>query len=167
VGIEINPVAREAAASRGVECYADVQDVPDGIADVIVSNHALEHVPFPIGALRQLREKRKPRGILSLCVPIDNWRRGKRYDPADPNHHLHTWTPLLLGNTLFEAGYEVTSIYGRIYAWPGRWTVATYGRLPYWLFRSICFTYGVVTGRGWEILSVARRAEKECHAQMR
>lgn len=159
VGVEINPTARDMAVSRGVECYADVDNVPGGIADVIVSDHALEHVPFPIGVLSRLRTKLKPGGVLSICVPIDNWRRQRRYDPADIHHHLHTWTPQLLGNTLFEAGYEVVSIYARIHRWPGRWTVAAYGRLPYWLFQFVCFIYGAATRAGGEIISVAKPRE--------
>src|SRR5260370_4906836 len=54
IGVEINPVAREHAVSLGVAGYAEVSEVPDQVADVIVSDHALEHVPFPIGALPRL-----------------------------------------------------------------------------------------------------------------
>jgi len=156
IGVEINPAARRHAETLGVESFASAEEVSDGIADLIISDHALEHVPFPIGALTTLRQKLKPNGALSICVPIDNWRRDRRYDPADQNHHLHTWTPQLLGNTLFEAGFEVQSVYARIFAWPGRWTVACYGRLPFPVFRAICFTYGWLTGKGWEILAVAK-----------
>jgi SAM-dependent methyltransferase len=156
IGIEINPIARRHAAELGVECYASAEELPDGIADVIISDHALEHVPYPIDALRTLRRKLKLGGALSICVPIDNWRRDRRYDPADQNHHLHTWTPQLLGNTLFEAGFKPTSIFARTFAWPGRWTVACYGRLPFPIFRAICFMYGFLTGRGWEILAIAK-----------
>jgi SAM-dependent methyltransferase len=156
IGIEINPIARDYATEMGIDCYGDTQSVPNGIADVIISNHALEHVPYPIGALRELHSKLKPNGLLAVCVPIDNWRRQRRYNPNDQNHHLHTWTPLSFGNTLAEAGYEVLSIYARISAWPGNWTVATYGRLPFWVFRSICFIYGWLTGQGTEIIALAR-----------
>lgn len=155
IGVEINPVARRHAQSLGVDCFAAAEDVPDGVADLIISDHALEHVPFPIGALNTLRQKLKPSGLLSICVPIDNWRHEKRYDPMDRNHHLHTWTPLLLGHTLTEAGFAVKSIYARTFAWPERWTVACYGRLPFWAFHAICYTYGSLTGKGWEILATA------------
>ena len=156
VGIEINPAGRRHAVELGVECFADTSQVPDGIADVVLSDHALEHVPFPIGALRELRHKLKPEGIVALCVPIDNWRHQKRYDANDANHHLHTWTPQLLGNSLAEAGYDVLSVYARNFAWPGRWTVAAYGRLPFTLFRTICYVYSILSGKGWEVLAVAR-----------
>jgi len=158
IGVEINPVAREHAVSLGVAGYAEVSEVPDQVADVIVSDHALEHVPFPIGALRELRTKLKRGGLLALVVPIDNWRHQKRYDPADQNHHLHTWTPQLLGNSLVEAGYQIVSVRARIYAWPGNWTVAAYGRLPLWMFNTLCFLYGSLTGKGGEVLALARPA---------
>jgi hypothetical protein len=87
-------------------------------------------------------------GSLLLCVPIDNWRHQRHYDPHDINHHLHTWTPQLLGNTLVDAGYDALSIYARIFALPGARTVAAYGRLPYWLFRLVCYAYGTMTVKG-------------------
>ena len=146
IGVEINPSAREHATSLGIKCYSEVSQVPDAAADVIVSDHALEHVPYPIGALKELRPKLKPDGRLALCVPINNWRLDKKYDPHDPNHHLHTWTPQLLGNSLSDAGYEVLEIYARIFAWPGKWTVATYGRLPYWMFSADLLLVWMVKG---------------------
>jgi SAM-dependent methyltransferase len=156
IGIEINPVARQHALGLGIECHASVADVADGIADVVISNHALEHVPYPIGVLKELRPKFKPGGLLALCVPIDNFRLQRRYDSLDRNHHLHTWTAQLLGNTLVEAGYEIIAINYRVHCWPGKWTVAAYGRLPWWMFNQVCYWYGILTGKGRELLAVAR-----------
>src|SRR5260370_16308992 len=51
VGIEINPSARIAAAELGIECHEVIAGVEDESFDVIISNHALEHVPFPISIL--------------------------------------------------------------------------------------------------------------------
>ena len=104
IGVEVNPAARRATEGLGIECYATVAAVPDGVADVIVSDHALEHVPFPIGALQELRPKLKAGGRLSICVPHDNYWEDRRYDPNNQNHHLHSWTCQTLGNTLTEAG---------------------------------------------------------------
>ena len=156
IGVEINPAALKELEASGIESYADAADVPDGIADLIVSDHALEHVPYPIAALAALRPKLKPTGILSVCVPIDNWRSQRHYQVDDQNHHLYTWTPQSFGNCLYEAGYEVVEVRARISQWPGRWTVATYGRLPFWMFRTICYVYGSLTGNGAEILAVAK-----------
>jgi len=158
IGVEINPVAREHALSRGIECVVDADELPDDVADIILTDHALEHVPFPVGALRTLRTKLKRGGLLLICVPIDNWEIQRSYDPKDINHHLYTWTPQLMGNMLAEAGYEVRSAYARICALPGRWTVAAYGRLPYPVFRTVCWCYGMLMGRGREVLAVATRA---------
>jgi SAM-dependent methyltransferase len=156
IGIEINPVAREYARAMGVECHAQIADVSEGVADVIISNHALEHVPYPIGALRELRLRLKPGGLLALCVPVDNWRHHRRYDPEDRDHHLHTWTVQLLGNTLYEAGYRIESIRLWAHAWPGRWTVACYGRLPLWMFKAICYGYALLTGKGRQLVALTR-----------
>src|SRR5262249_28588185 len=90
IGVEINPYARENALAFGVECHERLSDVPDAVADVAISHHALEHVLCPIGVLKELKEKLKPGGKLVLCVPIDNWQVQKRYDPNDQNHHLYT-----------------------------------------------------------------------------
>lgn len=155
LGVEINPAARRHAVSLGVECYEQVEEVPDGVADVVISNHALEHVPYPIGVLKELRKKVKPDGLLVLCVPIDNWKHGRVYDPNDQNHHLYTWTGQLFGNCLVEAGCRVVQITSRIHAWPGGWTVAAYGRLPLRLFHAVCYVYGLLSGKGTELIAVA------------
>ena len=110
--------------ANGIECSRTIGELPDGAADVIVSDHAIEHVPFPIGALRELRSKLRPTGLLAVCVPHGNYREERCYNPSDPNHHLQSWTVQTFGNTLTEAGFEIVSIENRTHAWPGRWTVA-------------------------------------------
>jgi SAM-dependent methyltransferase len=88
LGVEVNPVARQFAQAHGIDCTATIAEVPDGVADVIVSDHALEHVPYPIAALKQLRAKLKPYGILSLVVPHDGYRDERHYDPSDNNNQM-------------------------------------------------------------------------------
>src|SRR5215212_4085957 len=40
IGVELNDVAREASVrDHGIEAYKNLADVPDAVADVIVSNH--------------------------------------------------------------------------------------------------------------------------------
>lgn len=108
IGVEINDVARgEAVRQFGIEAYRTLGDVPDGIADVVVTNHTLEHLASPFEALLQIRSKLKPGGKLVIVVPIDDWRAQRRYQPGDISRHLYTWTPLNLGNLLDEAGYSV------------------------------------------------------------
>jgi len=157
LGVEINPIARAHANELGIECHESIEEIPEAIADVIISNHALEHVPYPIAALKDLRRRLKVGGTLGMVLPIDNWQIQKRYDPADINHHLHTWTAQLIGNTLVEAGFEQFGIKFRVNARPGSWTMATYGRLPFWLFKAICYGYGLLTGKGRELVVTGKR----------
>jgi 2-polyprenyl-3-methyl-5-hydroxy-6-metoxy-1,4-benzoquinol methylase len=107
IGVEVNPAARTCALENGVTCYADLSEVPSRSIDVAISHHALEHVPFPIGTLSDIRSKLKTSGRLILCLPVERWSR--KYHVDDVNHHLYGWTPQLLGNTLHEAGFTITS----------------------------------------------------------
>lgn len=146
IGVELNDVARASAVrDHGIEAYKWVADVPDAVADVIISNHALEHIEAPMEALRQLRPKIKPGGKLVLCLPIDDWRAQKQWDSSDINHHLYTWTPLLLGNTLSDAGYD-----------PGQMKIVRhtlmrgfdkFAKLPEPLFDAVCTLYSYVRHR--------------------
>lgn len=157
LGVEINPVAREHATQMGLECFAQIADVPAGLCDVIISHHALEHVPFPIGALRELREKLKPGGKLVLCVPIDDWRKEKHYRPDNFDMHLHTWTAQLLGNTLSEAGYRVEAIHhlraGFSITWH-RFSWGLYRFLPSGLHNLLSLTWGTLKNQR-QLLAVA------------
>jgi len=148
VGIEINPAARTIAARGGMECHESIAGVEDNSFEVVISNHALEHVQFPISILKALRSKLRPSGVLVLCVPIDDWRTQQKYNRQDISHHLHTWTPQLLGNSLFEAGFtpEQFSIRLLTHAWfPG--TAGAYAKMPEFLFDMLCQMSAVMTKR--------------------
>jgi len=110
IGVEINPAARHVAEKSGLACFGSLSEIPDATVDVAISHHSLEHVASPLRALIELQSKLKPRGVLLVVVPIDDWRVQSRYDRGDPNHHLYTWTPLLLGNLLDEAGFDVSTL---------------------------------------------------------
>ncbi len=128
IGIEPNPVAREAARQRGLDVRASPSELEAGSVDVVISNHALEHTLAPLDELRELRRVLRPRGRLVLWLPLDDWRMERTPAPDDPNHHLYTWTPLLLGNLLDEAGF--TKIEARVvtHAWPPH--VESFATLP-------------------------------------
>jgi SAM-dependent methyltransferase len=157
VGVEINPAARTIAVQGGIECHESIADVEDNSIDVVISNHALEHVQFPISILRALHNKLRPSGVLVLCVPIDDWRTQQKYDCQDISHHLHTWTPQLLGNSLFEAGFTPDQFSIRVlrHSWfPG--TARIYGKLPELLFDVLCQMFAFVSKRR-QLLAVARK----------
>src|ERR1700728_1326473 len=57
LGIEVNPVGREAARNNGIDTVASASQVEDGWADILISNNALEHCPHPLNELRALLPK--------------------------------------------------------------------------------------------------------------
>ena len=148
LGVEINPAARQAALARGLDCVEGLDDVADGFADVVISNHVLEHIPNPVAALAAMRSKLKPDGTLMICTPLDDWRVQKRWTPDNHDHHLHTWTPRLMGNLLLEAGFQVKD--GEVtiitYAWPPRVQVFE-SRLPRAAFDATCMAFSILARR--------------------
>lgn len=113
VGVEINPVARQAANERGLDVVPSLDNLSaEARFSRVISNHALEHIPNPLDALRHLREVLEPDGKLVIMVPLDDWRASSQrtYTEDDPNHHLYAWTPQSLGNLLSEAGFKVDSV---------------------------------------------------------
>ena len=117
--VEINVNAHGILKERGITTYSTIEDVPSGIVDFVISHHSLEHVPYPIEALREMKRILKKGGSLLLWVPIDDWKNQKRFNAKDINHHLNTWTPQLIGNSLVEAGFSSDVIEARIvsHAW--------------------------------------------------
>jgi SAM-dependent methyltransferase len=138
IGVDVNPAARTAAQEAGLEVHKTLDAVPDRSVDLVISNHALEHVLCPLETLVSLRDKTIAGGRLVLCVPIDDWRAQKIYKPADINHHLYTWSPQTLGNLLVEAGYGLERVWVYSHAWPPRSWQRLDARLPVWLFDIVC-----------------------------
>lgn len=156
IAVEPNPVAREHCRSVfGIRAVEGLEVLADDSADAVISNHCLEHVPHPIAALKEMRRVLKPGGVCVICLPIDDWRVQRTYSPQDINHHLHTWTPLLFGHTLSEAGFTVVGIGIVTEAWPPGYPTL-YAKLPEWLFRIVCQLYSVVRRRR-QLLAVARK----------
>jgi SAM-dependent methyltransferase len=120
LGVEANPVASAAARNQGIEVFERLEDVPDATADIVVSNHGLEHTLRPYDVLLQLRRIARPRGRLVLYLPADSWWRDPSFRPGDVNHHVYTWTPLNLGNLLGDAGWDVITSRLVFHAWPPR-----------------------------------------------
>lgn len=151
VGVEVSEPAREEARLRGIEVVASTSELPDGHADVVISNHALEHTLSPLHELRGLRRVLKPSGKLVLWLPIDDWRAQRRAT-ADPNHHLYTWTPLLLANLLDEAGFQVLETRVVAHAWPP--ATARLARLPRPAFDALARVWAVLRRRR-QVMAVA------------
>lgn len=153
LGVEPNPNAREFAASLDIATVASPKEVESEFADVVVSSHAIEHALSPFEEFKQMRRIVKPDGKVVICLPIDDWRKQRRIDPNDPNHHLYTWTPLLLSNLLGEAGLKVETAKAFSYLQsPPNWRV---DRLPQPMFDLVARIHGICV-RYHQLVAVAR-----------
>jgi SAM-dependent methyltransferase len=157
IGIEPNPPARRAGEGRGVRMVASTRELDDGIADVVISNHALEHTLAPLDELRELHRVLRPGGRLVLWLPLDDWRMHRRVR-EDENHHLYTWTPLLLRNLLDEAGFEVRECRVVTHAWP-RFHQRLFRLLPRRVFDVLARAWAVFRRRR-QVMALAERRSR-------
>jgi hypothetical protein len=118
-GVEVNAVARAQAIRNGVDCVESTDELPDGWADVLISNSALEHVEHPLLELRKLLPKLRAGGTAVFVVPHETL--ASVYDPTDINKHLYTWSPLNLGNLFTVAGFSVKSVTPSRLMWPPKY----------------------------------------------
>lgn len=146
VGVELNPAAHAFCRENGVKVYSSLDQVTERNFDVIISHHCLEHVPYPLEALRAIRGLLKDGGNLVLVVPIDDWRVEKDFTGTDIDHHLHTWTSRLMANTLREAGFAVRQVGVLTHAlFPG-WQKVT-SVMPAPVFNKLCCLASVLKKR--------------------
>ena len=107
IGIDINQLCRETAGIQGIEAYPNIQHVPKSSIDVVISNHALEHVAEPLSTLVDLQKVLRPGGKLVLVVPCESYRT--KWKPENIDRHLYTWAPVNIGNLVRAAGFTVLS----------------------------------------------------------
>jgi SAM-dependent methyltransferase len=155
VGVEVNPAARKAALARGLRVVRTVDELPPDSADVVISNHTLEHTLDPLSELRALRQVLTPGGSIVLWLPLDDWRTQRKHKP-DRNHHLFAWTPLSIGNLLEEAGFE--GIQTRVVTRAWLMFYRRFARsLPRSLYAAMTTVTAIITRRR-QIVAVAHRA---------
>lgn len=122
IGIEINPIAAACAKALGLtKVYPDTLAVDSSWADVVISNHALEHVEEPTKAFHEFNRILKPGGKLVVVTPYD--KVSKRFDEADPDFHLFGWSPSNLGNLAKACGFKVHESEEIRHLWPPKWDV--------------------------------------------
>ena len=153
IAVEINESAHQQLHRIGASVHHSIESVSDKSVDVVISHHSLEHVPYPIEALKQMKRVLKDDGILLLWIPIDDWREQKRFEKSQINHHLQTWTPQLIGNSLTEAGFNVDKL---------KIDIVTHAWFPgyFWFYRfpgfdALCRVFGFIRKRR-QIRIVAR-----------
>lgn len=156
IGIEPNAAAAEVIKSQGIEHFGSPGDalkaLGPAVADVIVSNHALEHTLNPLEELKALRLLLKKDGVIQFFVPCDSV--SYLYNPKDINYHLYSWSPQNLGNLFHEAGFDV--IYSRPYShkWPPYYRY--FAKLGWPIFNVICKIYSHVERSWWQVEVKAR-----------
>jgi len=107
IGFDLSDFLAPDLAALGIEFCRDPREMPDASADVVLCHHTLEHVPDPLRVLGELQRLAKPGGKILLFVPFEKERRYRRFDPAEPNHHLFSWNVQTLGNLVAESGLRV------------------------------------------------------------
>jgi SAM-dependent methyltransferase len=115
IGIEINPVAREAAKKNGITVYESIDEIQDEWATVIISHHALEHTYNPLDIVMKLKNKLCAGGKIIFVVPHE---RRNKFRKDDINQHLYTWSPMNLGNLFTIAGFKVLEVKTIYHRWP-------------------------------------------------
>jgi SAM-dependent methyltransferase len=154
IGVEANAEAldrcQEICSQEGcsIELFQTLEEVEDASADVIISNHCLEHVPNPFGALLGMLNVLKPGGRLVLMLPFDDWRNPiyREWRPGDRDNHLYTWSPTNIGNLLTDAGFVVDWAKLITSAWSPKFM--RFRRfLPPSIFSSICHVFAIMRNR--------------------
>jgi SAM-dependent methyltransferase len=94
----------------GVEFRESAAALAENFADAIICHHVLEHVEVPTEMLQHARRILKPNGRLFVNVPFEKEGRYRRYDAAEPNHHLYSWNAQSLGNLMTSQGFQIQEI---------------------------------------------------------
>ena len=148
IGIEPNDAAGAEATKNGVTRFespaAALAQLGEHAADVIISNHALEHTLNPLEEILALKRLLKPGGIIHFFVPCDSV--DYLYDPQDVNYHLFSWSPQNLGNLFHEAGYRIVHSKPYKHKWPPFYR--QFSRLGWPVFDLLCKLYGRIN-RNW------------------
>lgn len=154
IGIEVNETARKKASEFGIRCVAASKELPDAIADLVISNNALEHTTHPLDMLTDLRRILKPGGKAVFIVPCEgiSWA----YRPNDINYHLYCWSPMSIGNLFTEAGFRVVESLPYKHKWPPRYDAIAriFGRK---IFNMACRIYARWETSWYQIRVVAEK----------
>jgi SAM-dependent methyltransferase len=153
IGVEINQVAREEGQRHGLTIYSNIDEVPDSWANVIISNHTLEHVNSPLSTIKALLPKLQLNGKAVFVVP--HQKPNEPYHENDRNQHLYTWNPLTLGNLFKAAGYQVIEVDVIRHLWPRNYT-NWYAKLGQKGFDYLCRLYAF-SKRNYQIRVVAKK----------
>lgn len=140
LGIEINASARKYAKEElKITAVHSIAEVEDGWADILISSHALEHTLRPYDILTELLPKLKIGGTVVFIVPHET---KYKFNEADVNKHLYTWSEMNIGNLFMEAGYTVIESRELVHRFPPNHK-KLYSMFGEKYFNVLCRIYGV------------------------
>jgi 2-polyprenyl-3-methyl-5-hydroxy-6-metoxy-1,4-benzoquinol methylase len=154
IGLDINPVIE---APAGVQIYKNCDDLVDFLGekkfDVVISNHALEHMDSPANALRECYQLLKPGGRIVIVVPSETHK--VKYRPNDINNHIITFAPMNLGNLLALSGFKVMRVKRLFHKWPPRYEILA--RISPHMFHISSYLYGQMKRNSIQLVAVAEK----------
>ncbi|MEO7299781.1 MAG: class I SAM-dependent methyltransferase [Verrucomicrobiota bacterium] len=106
-GLDVSSFLQGVVEKHGITFFTDVSKIEPASFDVVLCHHTLEHLIDPAKSLQQMKGMLKTAGRLLLFVPFEKERRYRRFDRAEPNHHLYSWNLQTLGNLVEESGFKV------------------------------------------------------------
>jgi 2-polyprenyl-3-methyl-5-hydroxy-6-metoxy-1,4-benzoquinol methylase len=116
-GVDFDPNAVKVAQLNGLDVRCgnlEEQNYAANSFDAVTLNHVIEHVPDPIGLLRECLRVLKPKGKLVLATPniaslghrcFKEYWRG-----LEPPRHLHVMSPAAMRRLLSRAGFEQVTV---------------------------------------------------------
>ena len=110
IGCDVATFLADDVRQRGIEFLPDTMSMPTASIDAVLCHHALEHVPDPFATLQELQRLLKPGGKMLIFVPFERERRYRKFNPAEPNHHLFSWNVQTFGNLVTDAGFNIQEL---------------------------------------------------------
>jgi 2-polyprenyl-3-methyl-5-hydroxy-6-metoxy-1,4-benzoquinol methylase len=112
IGIDFDSSAVAAAKSKGLDVRLgdlSAQSFLDASFDVVLMNHVIEHLPYPIETLREIKRILTLGGRLIGITPnVESWghkRFSQHWRGLEPPRHLLIFTQSALSNVLEREGF--------------------------------------------------------------
>lgn len=152
IGIEVNASARAEAETKGIECFDDIAKVENACVDVLISNHALEHVDNPYFYINEFKRVVRPNGKIVICVPHET---GMKVNRNSRDMHLYTWSPQNLYNLLTVNDLTVDLCQRLCHAWMPHY-IQVQGFVGWNFFNRLCVIYSRLK-KQYQVIAVATK----------